>query len=112
MVKVWAPDATSVRLDLSGKLKELSKDENGWWSTSYGLRHGECYSFEVEGKPGLPDPRSPRQLNGVHGPSCHVDHSLFKWTDTNWQQRPLSSGIIYELHIGTFTPEGTFEAAV
>src|SRR4051794_7542614 len=112
MVKVWAPDATSVRLNASGKLTQLCKADHGWWRAPYDLRHGENYSFEIDEKGGIPDPRSPRQPRGVHGPSCHVDHSMFNWSDEHWQQKPLSSAIIYELHIGTFTDCGTFEAAI
>jgi len=112
MVKVWAPSANSVRLDAGGKLTQLSKSDRGWWNAPHDLPHGECYSFEIDEKRSTPDPRSPRQPRGVHGPSCYVDHSLFKWSDANWQQKPLSSAIIYELHIGTFTRRGTFEAAI
>ena len=60
----------------------------------------------------LPDPRSGWQPHGVHGPSRIVDHAAFRWTDDDFQARPLSSALIYELHVGTFTPEGTFEAAI
>lgn len=112
MVKVWAPNATTVRLLLSERVIEMEKQHTGWWTAAYKLRHGECYSFEVDENKGLPDPRSPWQPEGVHSHSCHVDHSQFKWTDQYWQQRPLSSAIIYELHIGTFTPQGTFDSAI
>jgi maltooligosyltrehalose trehalohydrolase len=92
--------------------EELTREDSGWWSAPFELRHVDLYTFEVDGKRAIPDPRSPWQPHGVHGPSCHVDHSLFEWHDANWQQRPLSSAIIYELHIGTFTPDGTFDAAI
>ena len=112
MVKVWAPNASIVRLRTDEAITALCKDDRGWWRASYHLRHGDLYSFDIDEHDGLPDPRSPRQPSGVHGPSCHVDHAQFKWTDWNWQQNPLSSAIIYELHIGTFTDEGTFESAI
>ncbi len=60
----------------------------------------------------LPDPRSGWQPHGVHGPSRIVNHAAFHWTDDEFQARPLSSALIYELHVGTFTPEGTFEAVI
>lgn len=112
MVRVWAPNATTVRLQLANESIEMSRRSNGWWTAPHQLRHGECYSFDVDEKKGLPDPRSPWQPEGVHGHSCYVDHSLFQWTDNHWQQRPLSAAIIYELHIGTFTPAGTFDGAI
>ena len=68
--------------------------------------------FSVDGGEGTPDPRSAFQPHGVHGPSQLIDHARFQWTDERWQARPLSSAIVYELHIGTFTPEGTFAGAV
>ena len=70
------------------------------------------YAFSLDGGPPLPDPRSPYQPNGVHGLSRPVDHSAFEWRHTKWRPAPLSSAIIYECHIGTFTPSGTFDAAV
>jgi len=60
----------------------------------------------------LADPRSPWQPRGISGPSVTVDHGAFSWTDRHWQAAPLSAAIIYELHIGTFTAEGTFQAAI
>ena len=59
-----------------------------------------------------PIPRSPWQPFGVHGPSRTVDHDSFHWTDTQWQAPPLASAVVYELHVGTFTPEGTFDAVI
>jgi maltooligosyltrehalose trehalohydrolase len=70
------------------------------------------YQFVLEDGNAYPDPRSPWQPLGVHGPSRSLDHSRFAWTDQRWQAPPLSEAIIYELHIGTFTPEGTFVAAI
>lgn len=72
-----------------------------------GTEHEHRVSSEV-----LPDPRSNRQPQGVHELSCTVDFSSFEWTDQNWVGKPLEGAILYELHVGTFTPEGTFEAAI
>ncbi len=84
---------------------------NGWW-TAPAPSAGADYALLLDGGPSVPDPRSPWQPFGVHGPSRAVDHAAFPWTDRHWQAPPLESAIVYELHVGTFTPEGTFEAAV
>src|SRR5215471_11875395 len=85
----------------------------GWWSVrNPDAQAGADYWFLLDGGDPLPDPRSPWQPFGVHGPARFVDHSQFRWSDARWQAPPLSSAIIYELHIGTFTPEGTFESAI
>lgn len=86
--------------------------EEGWWVAAAYARPGDDYRFSVDGGHGLPDPRSAWQPEGVHGPSRLYDHSEFQWTDQRWQQPPLGSAVIYEMHVGTFTPEGTFESAI
>jgi maltooligosyltrehalose trehalohydrolase len=112
MAKVWAPRAQQVELAVGGSFIPLSRTERGWWSAqNHQLKAGEDYQFRIDGRL-LPDPRSPWQPHGVHGPSRHLDHGSFVWTDEHWQARPLAAAILYELHIGTFTPEGTFEAAI
>ena len=60
----------------------------------------------------IPDPRAMWMPNGVHGSSRVYDAGAFKWTDEHWNAPPLSSGVVYEMHIGTFTPEGTFDSAI
>ena len=76
-------------------------------------RVGEDYTFTIDDNTDLPDPRSGWQPNGVTGPSRIVDHHAFAWTDDEYQARPLSSALIYELHIGTFTEAaGTFDSAI
>lgn len=86
---------------------------NGWWSAGVpSAGPGTDYKFALNETDLLPDPRSAWQPHGVHGPSRLFDHSEFQWTDTHWQSRPLASSVIYELHIGTFTPEGTFDSAI
>lgn len=112
MVKVWAPRASLVELETNGELLPLEPQELGWWSADQSLEHGQDYSFRLDGRGGFPDPRSPWQPTGVHQPSRHVDHSRFPWSDTSWQPLPLSSAVIYELHVGTFSPEGTFQGVV
>jgi maltooligosyltrehalose trehalohydrolase len=91
----------------------MKRRESGWWVVEAPLvRHGLDYAFRLGGKGPWPDPRSPWQPRGVHGPSRWVDHDRFSWTDADWRQPPLGSAVLFELHVGTFTPEGTFDSAV
>ncbi|MFC5925046.1 malto-oligosyltrehalose trehalohydrolase [Micromonospora vulcania] len=112
---VWAPDATRVRLHLPGATDhEMRAGTDGWWRVDVpDAGPGTDYSFLLnDDETPLPDPRSPWQPAGVHGPSRRYDHAAFEWTDGSWTGRQLPGGILYELHIGTFTPEGTFDAAI
>jgi maltooligosyltrehalose trehalohydrolase len=110
--KVWAPDAERVEMKVQENRLHMRRSEKGWWIVENPLAvHGADYAFIVDGKEPLPDPRSPWQPRGIHGPSRVLDHGAFPWTDSTWQPPPLSVAIIYELHVGTFTPEGTFEGA-
>jgi len=106
---VWAPKPRRVEVRSNGKTLAMHPGDRGWWR---GEIDGPDYAFLLDGGDPLPDPRSPWQPEGVHGPSRIVDHALFPWTDRNWQAPPLASAIVYELHIGTFTPAGTFESAI
>ena len=108
---VWAPFAHRVGLVTDQNSLAMSPDSNGWWRTENIPAHGQDYSFMLDGKGPFPDPRSAWQPQGVDGPSRRLDHQRFKWSDKRWQPGPISSSLIYELHIGTFTPEGTFKAA-
>jgi len=91
----------------------LHRGDRGWWHAELSPELARAdYAFSIDGGPPLPDPRSPYQPSGVHGFSRPVDHSAFEWRNTKWQPAPLSSAIIYECHIGTFTPAGTFDAAI
>lgn len=78
------------------------------------LAHGTDYAYRLDGGGDLPDPRSALQPDGVHGPSRRVDPSTWAglWTDIGWEGRPLVGSLVYELHVGTFTPRGTLETAV
>ncbi|MBI9115289.1 malto-oligosyltrehalose trehalohydrolase [Sanguibacter suaedae] len=84
---------------------------DGWWTGDHELAPGTRYGFSVDGGPARPDPRSPRQPLGVHGPSEVFDTDAFEWTDETWNGTPLLGGVVYELHVGTFTEEGTLDAA-
>ncbi|WP_438353860.1 malto-oligosyltrehalose trehalohydrolase [Microbacterium sp. CJ88] len=114
MIEVWAPRAERVRLRRPGHGDaELTAGEAGWWRSDVALADGDEYGFVLgEGDDLRPDPRSRRQPHGVHEASAWFDPSLFAWTDASWPGRPLEGALIYELHIGTFTPEGTLDAAV
>lgn len=104
---VWAPFAKQVEMETGGKKIPLQKGEGGYWE---GEAPSSDYAFFIEGKGPFPDPRSLWQPEGVHGPSRPVDHRDFPWSDAQWKRPPLSQALFYELHVGTFTPEGTFQA--
>jgi maltooligosyltrehalose trehalohydrolase len=111
--RVWAPKANKMSVEIGRSSHELRQGDSGWWTGDFAeARPGTDYRFIIDdGKP-LPDPRSQWQPFGIHGPSRILDHSAFKWTDRNWQPRPLASAILYELHVGTFTPAGTFQGVI
>ena len=113
-VPVWAPAAQTVELYLPGqdRLVGMIPVPGGWWTAPFELEPGTDYAFRVDGSPNRPDPRSALQPDGVHGPSRTVDPDTWRWTDQNWAGRDLRGSVIYELHVGTFTPEGTLDAAV
>ena len=138
--RVWAPNASKVAVQIGGAKHPLQPREGGWWqadveaahpseceaspsrhgNSGYSLTPGEGfpldgqsdYAYFLDDKDlALPDPRSRWQPHGVHGPSRIFDLSAFAWTDAFWEPPPLSSAVIYEIHIGTFTPHGTLDAA-
>ena len=110
--RVWAPRAAHVILELERDRLAMRRCENGWWASDREMYDGELYAYIVDGEGPFPDPRSMFQPNGVHGQSQCVDHNLFDWTDADWQAPPLAAGVLYELHIGTFSELGTFEGAI
>ncbi|MFO7911436.1 MAG: malto-oligosyltrehalose trehalohydrolase [Desulfotignum sp.] len=112
-MRVWAPKAFEVTLHSNKQKLAMTKEAGGWWHVDAPfVHHGVDYAFAVDGSGPFPDPRSFWQPNGIHGFSRRVDHSVFEWTDEGWQQPPLGSAVIYELHLGTFTREGTCDAAI
>lgn len=111
-IVVYAPlkDKVAIVLTESHEQIALTKDEFGWWrGTSDKIKNGTRYKVLVNDKQ-LPDPASLSQPEGVHGASQAVDLHTFNWSDDEWNNIPLEDYLIYELHTGTFTPEGTFEA--
>lgn len=115
--EVWAPDAERVEVVLdSGVVVALRPfDGDGdrtWVGTADGVGHGDHYRIRLDGGDPLPDPASRHQPDGVHGSSAVVDPRRFTWTDDDWTGLDLTDTILYELHIGTFTRDGTFDAAI
>ncbi|HWH27164.1 MAG TPA: malto-oligosyltrehalose trehalohydrolase [Pseudolysinimonas sp.] len=115
MARVWAPHATRVRLLSDGAERELAPDPHGtgWWSDDRELATGARYGFLLDDATDpLPDPRGLRLPDGVHGLSQVVDPGLFGRTHPSWSGRELAGSVIYELHIGTYTPAGTLNSAI
>jgi maltooligosyltrehalose trehalohydrolase len=114
--RVWAPDHRSVDVVLDDRQVAMSPEGSGaggWWTVEVAdSGPGTRYRFSVDGGPPRPDPRSASQPDGPDGPSAVVDHPAFVWHDQSWHGRPLHSALLYELHVGTFTEAGTFDAAV
>jgi maltooligosyltrehalose trehalohydrolase len=112
-VRVWAPIPERVRLWVDGTVHPMQPEADGWWATDVEAEPGADYGFLLEDDDTvLPDPSSAWQPNGVHAASRMYDQSAFEWDDSSWTGRGLPGAIIYELHVGTFTPGGTFDAAI
>lgn len=115
--RVWAPRRQKVEVVIetgSRDALELENEGDGYYSLlTDRARAGTLYRFRLDGSDYLyPDPVSRFQPQGPHGPSCIVDPGQFNWTDANWRGLTLKGQIIYELHIGTFTREGSWQAAM
>ena len=111
--EVWAPRAGTMEVKIGNNKFPMERKSRGYWSAAVEeAGPGTDYGFVMDSlEPPLPDPRTQWQPHGVHGESRVVDHAAFAWSDSGWQAPPLSSALIYELHVGTFTPEGTLKAA-
>ncbi|MFD5201212.1 malto-oligosyltrehalose trehalohydrolase [Streptomyces sp. NPDC058375] len=110
--EVWAPEADSVVLEAADVRSPMERDaeREGWWTAEAKAGDGDRYGFRVDDGPLLPDPRSRRQPDGPDGPSAVVDQEAYAWRN-GWAGRRLNRAVLYELHVGTYTPEGTFDAA-
>ncbi|WP_447040683.1 malto-oligosyltrehalose trehalohydrolase [Streptomyces sp. DSM 118878] len=110
--EVWAPQAEQVVLECAGagRAMERVRGRAGWWSAEAEAADGTRYGFSLDGGPTLPDPRSRRQPDGPDGLSAVVDHDRYAWR-TPWAGRGVRAAVLYELHVGTFTREGTLDAA-
>lgn len=113
---VWAPEKEEMTLHIVHPFDRefvMNKDDFGYFSIEVEKTGDGCrYFYKPDGKTDVPDPASHFQPEGVHGPSQVVDHSMFRWKDNSWKSIPLKDLIIYEIHVGTFTREGTFEAII
>jgi maltooligosyltrehalose trehalohydrolase len=111
---VWAPLQPRVRVRVGGTDHEMTRAEHGWWTVDVpGTGPGTDYAFLLaDDDRALPDPRSFWQPDGVHQASRLYDHGSFEWSDEGFSGRQLPGSVLYELHVGSFTPEGTFDAAV
>lgn len=117
MFEVWAPRPDRVRLLADGRVHDMERDDEGWWRAEVPRPVADevevDYGFLLDDDPTpRPDPRSRRQPDGVHGLSRTYDPSTFAWTDQGWTGRQLAGSVVYELHVGTFTPGGTLDSAI
>lgn len=113
--RLWAPQCESVSLRLieSQKTTRMTALPRGWFEVSIvGIGDGAKYLFVMEDGSLVPDPASRFQPQDVDGASQVIDPRTFEWTDRGWPGRPWEEAIIYEIHIGCFTEEGTFRAAI
>jgi maltooligosyltrehalose trehalohydrolase len=114
--RVWARRASRVDVVVNGAARHPldGPDERGWFSVDVPTAGpGDDYAYSLDGGDPRPDPRSPWQPNGVHGPSRLVDHSAFPWTDSDWDGGvPVAQAVVYELHVDTFSPDETYEGVI
>ena len=111
-VRVWAPAAQRFDVIVGSKSTTLESEATGYFSGTIEAKPGTLYQFRIdEGKQLYPDPASRFQPDGPHGPSEIIDPTTFQWTDTNWRGATLADQVLYEIHVGTFTREGTWAAA-
>ena len=113
---VWAPAAKELSVHIEGdgdRVVPMQKSDSGYFETTITkVDPGARYFYRFEDGRELPDPASRCQPEGVHGPSQVVDLKDFKWTDSFWRGLELDRSVIYELHVGTYTQQGTFEAVI
>jgi maltooligosyltrehalose trehalohydrolase len=114
MFEVWAPGRQRVEVVLEGRRRlAMAPGDRGWWRLDVPEAAGGArYRFSLDGGPPRPGPRSRWQPEGVDGPSAVVDHGSFTWTDQDWHGAGLPAAVLYELHVGTFSPEGTFDGVI
>jgi maltooligosyltrehalose trehalohydrolase len=112
--EVWAPQAGTVTVELDGRSLQLHPDHEAgtWVGIAAGVGHGDRYRIRLDDREPLADPASGWQPDGLEGPSAVVDPDRFTWTDDAWTGIALEDSVLYELHVGTFTPEGTLDAAI
>ncbi|MFZ0433872.1 MAG: hypothetical protein WAL86_14360, partial [Candidatus Acidiferrales bacterium] len=113
---VWAPGARRVDLQLEDPPSGVAAMEqlgDGYFHLARpGVPAGTNYFYRLDGEKLCPDPASRSQPSGVHGPSQVLNAESFAWSDAGWKGTPLDDVVLYELHVGTFTPEGTLDAVI
>lgn len=109
--RIWAPNLQKLAVELNGSVLELSRDDAGIFSATAKAKAGDRYSYLV-GDKRLPDPVSRHLPEGVHGRTEIVDPDAFTWTDESWTGLPFQEYVIYELHVGAFSAEGTFDGVI
>ncbi len=110
--RLWAPAQKRVALELDGVRLDMHPLPGGWHERSVaGARAGCRYRYLLHGGVAVPDPASRANPDDVHGASQVVDPRAYDWPDAEWRGRPWQEAVLYELHVGTFTPEGTFAGA-
>jgi malto-oligosyltrehalose trehalohydrolase len=111
--RLWAPAARSVELVIDGRARRMQSEPGGWYQlVDREARAGTLYQYGIDGKQLVPDPASRFQPRDVDGPSEVIDPRKYPWKDAGWKSRPWREAVIYELHVGTFTAEGTYRAAI
>ena len=110
--RVWAPNASTATVRAGEEEQALVAEGAGMWAGRAPASHGTRYRYGLDGAQPLPDPCSRWQPDGLRGPSAVVDHAAFAWTDAGFAARPLTEAVLYELHVGAFTPAGTFDGAI
>lgn len=111
--RLWAPGQESITLRLAGEARAMNAAGAGWFELeAAGVSPGAEYEFVLADGMAVPDPASRAQKADANGPSLIVDPEQYEWQHTRWQGRPWEETVVYELHFGTFTPQGTFRAAI
>jgi malto-oligosyltrehalose trehalohydrolase len=110
--RLWAPGARQVELVLQQQAKPMVSVEEGWYETVEKARPGALYRYRIDGRQEVPDPASRFQPRDAEGPSEVIDPHAFAWRDEAWRGRPWQEAVIYELHVGTFTSQGTYRGVI
>ena len=110
-VRVWAPRASQVELAVDDERRPMTANGGGWWEAAL-PSDDAAYGFVLDGQGPLADPRAAALPDGVFGLGRRVDHGAYAWDDTEWTPPPWTTAVVYELHVGTFTPGGTFTSAI
>ena len=109
--RLWAPALHTLAVEIDGNAVAMNPEADGWFGVTAPAAPGARYQFLLPDGTRVPDPASQAQAGDVHGPSLLVDQEAYVWRTSKWQGRPWEEAVVYELHVGTFTPEGTFDAA-